>query len=271
MSQSRNGRASRTDSADFGRPLTARSIIGSLLLGVDPPRLSGRSLVKGGRFFGIEEGTIRVALSRMVTAGELETKDGRYQLAGRLLERQRRQTTSRSPRRRRWSGAWIMAVVPSGRRDADSRLALRTAATALLFAELRDGVWLRPDNLNPKRLPETAAELSGQCRLFKTRPDNPEELVRELWDLDTWAETAESMRKEMTPFADRLGAGDTEALAPGFQLAATVVRHMNTDPLLPDALLPEDWPGPALREDLDRYQEAWKTVWFDFFRRTDPH
>ena len=53
---------------------------------------------------------------------------------------------------------------------------------------------------------------------------------------------------------DRLSAG-LEArptvgpadLAPGFELSATVLRHLQSDPLLPPALLPGDWPGPSLR------------------------
>ena len=51
--------------------LTARSVIASTLLGTDPPVLSGRILVRAAALFGITEGAARVALSRMVAAGEL--------------------------------------------------------------------------------------------------------------------------------------------------------------------------------------------------------
>jgi phenylacetic acid degradation operon negative regulatory protein len=30
--------------------------------------------------------------------------------------------------------------------------------------------------------------------------------------------------------------------------AAAMVRHLLTDPVLPDELLPDDWPGAALRD-----------------------
>ena len=33
-----------------------------------------------------------------------------------------------------------------------------------------------------------------------------------------------------------------------FVTAAAMVRHLLTDPVLPDELLPDDWPGAALRE-----------------------
>ena len=32
-----------------------------------------------------------------------------------------------------------------------------------------------------------------------------------------------------------------------FVTAAAIVRHLLTDPVLPDELLPDDWPGAALR------------------------
>jgi phenylacetic acid degradation operon negative regulatory protein len=33
-----------------------------------------------------------------------------------------------------------------------------------------------------------------------------------------------------------------------FVTAAAMLRHLLTDPVLPDELLPDDWPGTALRE-----------------------
>ena len=38
------------------------------------------------------------------------------------------------------------------RRSAADRLELRKAALALHLAELREGVWIRPENLDPQRL-----------------------------------------------------------------------------------------------------------------------
>src|SRR3954470_1143428 len=76
-------------------PLSARSVVASTLLGMHPPVLSARVLVKSGELFGIAEGTTRTALSRMVNAGELVVEDRSYRLAGRLLERQARQDVSR--------------------------------------------------------------------------------------------------------------------------------------------------------------------------------
>ena len=66
-----------------------------------------------------------------------------------------------------WDGTWEMAVVSLERRSAADRLALRKAATALHLAELREGIWFRPDNLDQHRLPTLRAVLDRQCVHFQ--------------------------------------------------------------------------------------------------------
>jgi phenylacetic acid degradation operon negative regulatory protein len=224
------------------RPLTARSVVLSTLLGVHPPRLAARHLVRVGDLFGIAEGTIRVALSRMVTSGDLVQTDGRYALTDRLLERQARQDESRRPRTRPWDGAWEIAVITAERRPAADRAALRQAMSALRLAELREGTWLRPANLDRPRS-ETVVR---QCTFLEGRPErDPAALARALWDLDGWAATAESLRAALA------GAG---TIAERFTLAAAALRHLLRDPILPPALLPPDWPGDALRGDYESFE-----------------
>lgn len=249
------------------RPLSARSVIASTLLGVDPPRLPAKLLVGSGELFGISEGTTRVALSRMVAAGELEADDGSYRLAGHLLERQARQIASRAARRRQWDGSWELAVVAVERRSAADRADLRDAMRRLKLAELREGLWLRPDNLDPERSPDAAAVVAAQCRRFVGTPidDEPAVLAARLWDLDAWADRARELRAELARTLPDLEAGDTAAVAPTFVLSAAVLRHLLGDPLLPPALLPASWPGAALRDDYERYEAAFKAVWREWF------
>src|SRR5258708_31481436 len=118
------------------RPLTARSVLASILLGKRPPELSGQRLVRAGELFGLAEGTTRVALSRMVAAGQLSTEDGRYRLAGPLLARQQRQEISRHPAPRDWDGTWVMAVLDRpGSRSPGERIGLRRAPSGARLAE----------------------------------------------------------------------------------------------------------------------------------------
>jgi phenylacetic acid degradation operon negative regulatory protein len=258
--------------ASSTRPLTARSVVASTLLGMSPPRLPTLLLVRSGELFGISAGTTRVALSRMVAAGELEPDEGGYRLAGRLLVRQARQSASRRAAVRPWDGLWSMAVVVDRRRTAPERSELREAMRVLRLAETREGVWLRPDNLDGGHAPDAERVVDGQCRRFSSRPidEVPAEVAARLWDLDGWADRAHALRAAMDRLVGRLEAGDTDALAPGFVTSASVLRHFLADPLLPAELVPPGWPGHALRADYDRYDHAFKTVWSEWFRRQDP-
>ncbi len=247
---------------DDPRPLTARSVVASTLLGVRPPRLPVRALVASAARFGIAEGTVRTALSRMIAAGEL-TGDGRaYELAGPFLTRQARQDESRAGAPAAWSGEWELAVVDAERRAASDRAELRAAMKALRLAELREGVWLRPDNLARDRLPDARAVVTGQCRLLRSRPDDdPATLAARLWDLAGWAQGAERLAADLATTEARLSAGDPDALAPGFVLSATVLRHFQADPLLPAELLPVGWPGPDLRAAYEAYDATFQAAW----------
>lgn len=259
-------------------PLTARSVVASTLLGTDPPRLPVAFLVRTGALFGLAEGTVRTALSRMVAAGEAAADgDGWYSLTGPLADRQTRQRRSRSASVVDWSGRWRMAVVVAGARSAAERAELRRAMQRLRMAELRDGVWLRPDNLDlsgPAGRSDTVVD--RQCQWFVVDPElgldrSDAELAAELWDLDGWASTAASLRRELRATVGRLERNDTDALAPGFVLSAAVLRHFLADPLLPRELWPRRWPGDALRAEYDRYDTAYRGVlahWNEVGRRS---
>ena len=270
MIQGRNIGVADGAAAVDERPLTARSVIASTLLGTSPPQLPGWLLVRAGALFGIAEGTVRTALSRMVAAGELASGDGTYALAGPLLARPARQDESRraAVATTAWDGAWTMAVVHADPRSAAQRGELRAAAASLRFAELREGVWLRPDNLDPARLPASSAVLAAQCARLTARPDDPDPaaLAARLWDLGGWADRAAALRARMDGIVTALEAGDTEALAPGFVLSASVLRLTQADPLLPDPLLPPHWPGAALRAEYDRYDTAYQSLLGAWFR-----
>jgi phenylacetic acid degradation operon negative regulatory protein len=261
------------------RPLSARSVVASTLLGIDPPRLPTRVLVRSGELFGITEGTTRVALSRMVAAGELVVDGHAHVLAGRLLDRQARQRASRAPVPRRWSGDWMMAVVVEPRRSVSARTELRRAMETLRLAERREGVWLRPDNLDSGWADAADAVVDAQCQRFVSRlgrtTDDAGALAADLWDLAGWAGRAEELRGELAQVVVALETGDTDALAPGFVLSAAVLRHLVSDPLLPPELLAAGWPrwpGDSLRTDYDRYDRAFKSLWRDWFRtvRDEP-
>lgn len=233
------------------RPLTARSVVLSTLLGHHPPQLPARALVRVGALFGTAEGTIRVALTRMVAAGDLEQRGGAYRLTDRLLARQARQDDSRAPRTRSWDGGWEIAVVTTDRRAAPERAALRQAMAALRLAELREGTWLRPANLVRPR-PSVAAE---QCAWLTGEPEgDPARLAARLWDLDGWAARARLLAAALD------GAAGADGPAERFTVAAASLRHLLTDPVLPARLLPPDWPGAGLRHRYDAFERDFQAL-----------
>lgn len=228
------------------KTLTARSVLLSTLLGLEPPVLPVAQLVETASLFGIADGAARTALSRMAAAGEVAAEDGRYRLTGRLLDRQRRQDEGRHPRTTRWSGRWRMAVVTADRRSASDRADLRAALTRLRLAEWRGGVWLRPDNLTI----EPTGVAADHCAWLRADVDEPPHL----WDLDGWAKDARALLDELAE------PPSIDALAPGFVVSAAVLRHLAADPLLPPALLPAGWPGGDLRRVYDDWDRAYRRL-----------
>jgi phenylacetic acid degradation operon negative regulatory protein len=235
------------------RPLTARSVLASGLLGMDPPELPVAQLVRLTGLFGITENRARVALSRMLASGEASTDGaGNYRLAGHLADRQSRQSASRSGRTTDYRGEWHLAVVTTSGSSAEVRAARRRALSYARLAELREGVWMRPDNMEIV----LGSAPADDIELMTARPAEPVRLAAVLWDLRAWADRAGDLLVRM----EALPPVGPDDLAPGFELSASVLRHLQADPLLPDELLPANWPGAALRTHYDVWDARYRTT-----------
>jgi phenylacetic acid degradation operon negative regulatory protein len=254
---------SRVNDLIGNRPLSARSVLASALLGADQARLTVAELVAVASQFGISDGAARTCLWRMVSNGELTGDGGSYTLAGRLLDRRQRvDEASRidNVATPGWDGTWELAVVSVERRSATDRLELRKAAMALHLAELREGVWIRPDNLDPQRLPASRAVLDQQCTHFHgAATDISADKMRSLFSLDGWTDDARTLIDAMDVKLKTSKRDDsTESFTYEFALSIAVVRHLQLDPLLPIELVEDDWPGPALRNTYHRFDNAFK-------------
>ena len=214
--------------------MTARSVVLSVLLGAHPAWASAAELVRLTSDFGIKETALRVALTRMVSAGDLVRSADGYRLSDRLLARQRRQDDAMRPQLRPWRGYWTTLIVTSVGTDPRTRAGLRTTLHNKRFGELREGVWMRPDNLEL----DLDSDIRARLRVMQTRDDAPAELAGQLWDLPSWTRTGRRLLAEMSALTD---------VPARFVVAAGMVRHLLTDPVLPAELLPADWPGARLR------------------------
>jgi phenylacetic acid degradation operon negative regulatory protein len=198
---------------------------------------------------GIGDGLVRTAMSRLAQDGWLErTRLGRnshYRLADkgrRVFDAATQRIYFAAPGA--WDGRWDMAIL-SGPAEARSRL--RGGLEEKGFGALAPNVLLRPRGL-------AAEEASPDLLLLEAVGGTPEaarQLAATVWPLE---DLAERYRRFIARFTD-LGASDgrAAALAP---LDALIVRSLLIhdyrrvilrDPLLPHALLPEDWPGAEAR------------------------
>ncbi len=133
-------------------------------------------------------------------------------------------------------------ITATGRGPAE-RAELRTRLTALRLAELREGVWLRPANLDrplPAGLHQVAPHVHRAPRRAPARPGRPALAAR------GWAATARSLLARATR---------ADHPADRFTAYAAAVRHLLTDPVLPSELLPADWPGETLRTAYAGYRQ----------------
>ncbi|WP_137148933.1 PaaX family transcriptional regulator C-terminal domain-containing protein [Mycolicibacterium sp. CR10] len=214
--------------------MTARSVVLSVLLGAHPAWATAAELIRLTADFDLREPTVRVALTRMVGSGDLVRSEDGYRLSDRLLARQRRQDDAINPQTLRWDGLWTTLVITSVGSDARTRATLRNTLQGKRFGELREGVWLRPANLDV----DLTGEILDRVRVLRAQDDDPVGLAARLWDLPGWVGVAATLLDDMASATDIPGR---------FVAAAAIVRHLVTDPVIPDELLPADWPGAALR------------------------
>lgn len=238
----------RDTSREIGtRSLNARSLALSALLGTHPPALPASSLVALAELFGINGGTMRTALSRLVAAGDLTLDSGSYALAARLRQRQIAQDAGRSAAPETWNGTWHTAVAVADARDLADRRHVRVIMVNARFGELRPTVWMRPANLLAPVIDGdwvlTTGAMTGR---------SGKELVDELWDLATLADRARSLHDQLSRAA--IDRSDPEEIPRAFVLSATVVRFLRDEPLLPADLEPNGWPIAGLRQRYDEFE-----------------
>lgn len=229
------------------RPLNARSLMLSALLGSHPPEMPVSALVDLGATFSMPAGTVRTALSRMAATGEVTVDAGRYRLSGRLVERQAEQDRGRTEPTSTWDGSWWMATVTSDRRTAADRRRFRAAMVGARMGELRPESWMRPANVDVALdLPDVVI-----VRGPLTSGD-PTALATRLWDLDASESRAALLEGALDLVAAALDRHDDRMIAPAFTTFAACLRFLRAEPQLPVELAP----SPAARRLRATYGDA---------------
>ncbi|MDK9695594.1 MAG: phenylacetic acid degradation operon negative regulatory protein PaaX [Siculibacillus sp.] len=210
--------------------------------------------------FGLNDRVVRTSVFRLSREGWLtSTQVGRRSAYG-LTESGRRRFEAAdriiyAGRREPWSGRWT--VVFTGLVDGEAREALRRDLGWQGFGQLMPGVMIHPEP-DEAALRQALADAVAEDRAVAMRaagedwasPDSLRDLVARAWDLAALAAGYADFLDAFRPFLARVERGELTPRA-AFRLRILLVhawrRAILRDPLLPEELLPADWPGAAAR------------------------
>ena len=240
-------------------PLSPRSIVLSVLLGSHPPQMPVGHILEFTSLFDLADGTVRTALSRMVTAGELVNDDGTYRLVGRLVERQVQQDVGRNHPPAAWDRDWWTVAVLPERRTMLGRRAFRAWAIGARLGELRPDLWLRPANIDIPLDPPDALVTRGPLITGDER-----HLVSQLWDLHDLEHRSAGHLCGLDDAAFRLDDPDNHSLADAFVALAGAQQFLRIEPQLP-AQLTSDASIRAVRDLYGQVVDKFQARLTDFF------
>lgn len=208
---------------------------------------------------GFSPRAVRAALSRMARQGWLRTRRiGRRafcsltpQGAWRVEQGVRRVYQLKPDT---WDGRWrlLTYAIPEGRRAIRDRV--RRELGWLGLGPLSRSTWVTPRALGPQLAELARAHgLEGHVAIFEAAlllPQQDRALMRRCWDLDTVAARYRAFtaatRRRMATLRLRIRRGtlsDADCFAEKIRLVHEYRKFLFIDPGLPEALLPDGWPG----------------------------
>lgn len=258
-------------------PITAKRLVLSLFGALDDEILPISKLIVGGGVFGIEESAIRMATNRLVNEGVLSLPErGWYGVGegGETLYKASRAWQQQEDRLRKWTGEWFCAhVAHLGRSDRKALRSRQRAFTLYGFAELEEGLWVRPNNLSlsTEALATELANLglgAGAVVLCAKDLIHPRaEVIGDLWDRKALEASYHSALVAMEK-------SETTLASKSITVAAREIQHIGVavvSVLTHDPLLPEPFVDTSLRrnvyEAMLSYHALGKSIWADLFKR----
>jgi phenylacetic acid degradation operon negative regulatory protein len=176
-----------------------------------------------------------------------------------------------APDTQSWNGQWCLVVTSAATLESTRREVLKRDLAWQGFGAVAPGVFAHP-------LPDLDAlgqvldehGIRDQTAIFRADPheimsdESPAlaDLVGRGWDLRSLEQSYTALVDRFTPMLDQADKLDPRhAFVTRSLLIHEYRRAILRDPLLPDALLPKDWPGTAARA-LCRalYRRIWQTA-----------
>jgi phenylacetic acid degradation operon negative regulatory protein len=196
----------------------------------------------------IDSGVVRTAMSRLAADGWLtREKVGRnsfYRLAEKGRETFEAATKHiYDPPPSDWSGRFELLLIGNGEDRDASREALKNAG----FGSPLPGVWVAPSGVPVPQQASRAIRLE-----VSAEDESGRRLLRESWPLDRTADAYLKFMKMFAPLRDWIDRREQLAELDAFVARILLIHYYRRvvlrDPLLPESLLPADWPRRAARE-----------------------
>lgn len=252
--------------------LSARALILSLIASIGTGRQMIAGLIHAGALFGIEPATMRVAATRLLKEGLLESPERGLYVPGpkaQALTRRVQQWQDVAAKMVPWNGDWLVAMThPLGRRDR-KQLRNRERALALFgYQQAEAGLWVRPANL-ARALPDHQQDLTGIgadetmpiLRVAEMAAPGMQDWAG-LWSAADLEQSYRAAIRAMTESLERLPRLSlADAARETLLTGQAVIRAINFDPLLPPELgnqkLFLEMVG-AMRAYNERGQDCWR-------------
>lgn len=205
---------------------------------------------------GVDAPSVRSSVSRLKRRGLLEPARTAAGSAGYGLSPDARQLLDDGDRRVYATappedGGWVLAVFSVPESERQKRHVLRSRLAGLGFGTAAPGVWIAPARLYEEtRHTLERLRLDGYVELFRGEHLGyaaTADAVARWWDLTSIAKEHEAFLGRHEPvlraWEERTQTPPEDAYR-DYLLALDSWRHLPyTDPGLPAALLPDDWPG----------------------------
>ena len=207
--------------------------------------------------FGATETALRTALARMtgknLLISERRERKAVYSLSGRGARVGGNIAAAFSPRDAGgWTGDYWSAGFTLPDKEKGLRYRVRKKLSAYRFGGWLPGLWIRP--VIPAEPPYNGLrelEETSSCRLMRLCPETPlsEPEIRRIWKL---VETSRRLRGALQRIERELTGLQTlsprEAFVRRYEVGNEAVSALAEDPLLPEAMTRDNWPGDRLRQ-----------------------